>query len=58
MGENIAMGYSDIESVVDGWMNSPGHKRNILNPKFNKAGFGYAKTPDGPAYWCAQFGGD
>jgi uncharacterized protein YkwD len=58
MGENIAMGYTDIDSVMQGWMNSSGHKRNIMDPKFNKAGFGYAKTPDGPPYWCAQFGGN
>jgi uncharacterized protein YkwD len=57
MGENIAMGYDDIDSVLHGWMNSPGHRRNILNPKFTHAGFGYAKRPNGSAYWCAQFGG-
>jgi uncharacterized protein YkwD len=57
MGENIAMGYPDIDSVVDGWMNSSGHKRNILNKKFTHAGYGYAKKPNGSAYWCAQFGG-
>lgn len=58
LGENIAKGYEDIETVVDGWMNSPGHRRNILNPKYNKAGFGYAKMTNGSPYWCAQFGGD
>lgn len=57
MGENIAMGYPEIDSVVDGWMNSSGHRRNILNKKFTHAGFGYAKRPGGAAYWCAQFGG-
>lgn len=58
MGENIAMGYNDIDSVVNGWMNSQGHRKNILNPKYNKAGFGYAKMPNGSPYWCAQFAGD
>lgn len=57
MGENIAMGYPEIDPVMQGWMNSSGHKRNILNKKFTHAGFGYAKKPNGPAYWCAQFGG-
>lgn len=39
-GENIAMGQRTPESVVDAWMNSPGHKRNILNPNYNKIGIG------------------
>lgn len=58
MGENIAMGYTTIDSVVDGWMHSPGHRRNILNKHFTRAGFGYAKRADGSPYWCAQFGGN
>jgi uncharacterized protein YkwD len=57
MGENIAMGYADIDSVIEGWMNSSGHRRNILSKNFTHAGFGYAKAPNGPPYWCAQFGG-
>jgi uncharacterized protein YkwD len=57
MGENIAMGYSDIDSVMNGWMNSSSHRRNILNPKYTHAGFGYARTSNGTPYWCAQFGG-
>lgn len=57
MGENIAMGYDDIDSVVDGWMHSTGHRRNILNKQFTHAGFGYARRSDGSPYWCAQFAG-
>jgi uncharacterized protein YkwD len=57
MGENIAMGYHDIDTVLKGWMDSSGHRRNILNAHFNHAGFGYAKLEDGPPFWCAQFGG-
>ena len=34
LGENIAMGYSSAQSVMNGWMNSPGHRANILNPDF------------------------
>lgn len=41
VGENIAAGYSTAEEVVKGWMNSPGHRRNILNPKFTHMGLGY-----------------
>jgi uncharacterized protein YkwD len=50
--ENIAMGYNSVESVVRGWMKSPGHRANILNPKHTKIGVGFYKN-----YWCQQFGG-
>lgn len=57
MGENIAMGYTESDSVVQGWMNSTGHRRNILNKRFTHAGFGYARRPNGSPYWCTMFGG-
>lgn len=47
MGENIAKGYTSADSVVKGWMNSQGHRENILNASFGKLGVGYnasAKT--------------
>ena len=40
-GENIAAGYSSPAAVVDGWMNSPGHRANILNKSFTHIGVGY-----------------
>lgn len=40
-GENIAMGYRTAQSVVEGWMNSPGHRANILNGSFTKIGVGH-----------------
>jgi len=40
-GENIAAGYSTPESVVEGWMNSEGHRENILNGDFTHIGVGY-----------------
>lgn len=49
-GENIAMGYRTAKSVVDGWMNSPGHRANILNKSFTKIGVGY--VADGN--YCTQ----
>lgn len=39
-GENIAAGYSNVQDVFNGWMNSPGHKANILNQNFTHCGFG------------------
>ena len=40
-GENIAMGYATPQAVVNGWMNSEGHRRNILTGSFTKIGMGY-----------------
>lgn len=57
MGENIAMGYEDEPSVTKGWMDSSGHRRNILNKRFTHAGVGYARLPNGRPYWCVVFGG-
>jgi uncharacterized YkwD family protein/spore coat assembly protein SafA len=52
MGENIAMGYATPEQVVNAWMNSPGHRANILNASFTEIGVGY--VADGN-YWSQMF---
>lgn len=44
MGENIAKGYDSAEKVVQGWMNSSGHRANILNGNFTALGVGYNST--------------
>jgi len=57
-GENIAAGQSTPEDVVDTWMNSPGHRANILNPDFCDIGVGYASVA-GSTYnhhWTQDFG--
>ncbi|MCJ8282808.1 MAG: CAP domain-containing protein, partial [Rivularia sp. ALOHA_DT_140] len=41
VGQNIAAGYMSAEEVVRGWMNSPGHRENILNPSYKEIGIGY-----------------
>ncbi|MBR4661136.1 MAG: LysM peptidoglycan-binding domain-containing protein [Clostridia bacterium] len=51
-GENIAMGYPTPASVVDGWMNSEGHRANILNPSFTVIGVGYVAQGN---YWTQMF---
>lgn len=51
-GENIARGHTTPEKVMDGWMNSPGHRANILNASFTQIGVGYVS--DGH-YWTQQF---
>lgn len=53
-GENIAMGYPTPEAVVDGWMNSPGHRANILNGDFEGIGIGVSEK-DGTLYWVQIF---
>ncbi|WP_200419786.1 CAP domain-containing protein [Streptomyces sp. Y2F8-2] len=52
-GENIAYGYSTPESVMAGWMASPGHKRNILDCGFKEIGVGLAQPG---SYWTQDFG--
>jgi len=51
-GENIAWGQRTPQQVVDGWMGSDGHCRNIMNPDFTEIGVGY----HGANYWTQTFG--
>lgn len=53
-GENIAMGQNSVQSVTQSWMNSPGHRANILNGSYKDVGFGVAES-NGRKYWCADF---
>ncbi|UXY25625.1 CAP domain-containing protein [Streptomyces sp. HUAS TT20] len=52
-GENVAYGYSTPESVMAGWMASPGHKANILNCSFKEIGVGLAQPN---SFWTQDFG--
>jgi uncharacterized protein YkwD len=54
-GENIAYGQSSPEVVVDAWMNSEGHRANILNEKFTTIGIGYLQSANGTKYWVQLF---
>ncbi|TQR35936.1 hypothetical protein C7Y47_06535 [Lysinibacillus sphaericus] len=51
-GENIAQGQRTPQEVVQAWMDSPGHRANILNEKFTHIGVGYVKSGN---YWTQQF---
>ncbi|MFB7371962.1 CAP domain-containing protein [Streptomyces sp. NPDC056222] len=53
-GENIAMGQRTPEQVMDAWMNSPGHRANILNCDFKEIGIGIHN--EGGPYWTQVFG--
>lgn len=53
--ENIAYGYATADAVVTAWMNSSGHRANILNPNLAKLGVGYVKNSSGTPYWTQVF---
>lgn len=57
IGENIACGQRTPAEVVRGWMNSPGHRANILTPGFTHLGVGYATGGRAGTYWTQVFGG-
>ena len=53
-GENIAYGYADPQQVVNGWMNSEGHRKNILSSSFSKIGVG-CYSRGNTLYWSQFF---
>lgn len=53
-GENVAVGQMNASEVVQGWLNSPGHKRNIEGD-FTLTGIGYAKDKKGEIYFTEIF---
>lgn len=57
VAENIAAGAPDAKSVVDGWLNSPGHCVNIMGPQYREMGIAYALNPKSEAgiYWAQTF---
>ncbi len=55
-GENVAFGQSGAEHVVNSWMKSRGHRRNILNPDFTEIGVGMAIDRAGRPYYVQVFG--
>lgn len=60
-GENISAGYDTADKAVSGWMDSPGHRRNILYSSFKYLGVGYYYAPNGVGgynhYWVQIFQG-
>ena len=51
-GENIARGHKNAQAVVNAWMNSPGHRANILNSSYTHIGVGYVSSG---GYWTQMF---
>lgn len=54
-GENIAYGQKTPQQVMTAWMNSPGHRSNILSPSYTQIGVGYATNKNGVPYWTQMF---
>jgi uncharacterized protein YkwD len=55
-GENIAWNFGSAQSVMTAWMNSAGHRANILNANFTEIGVGVRYNSRGEAYFCQDFG--
>jgi uncharacterized protein YkwD len=53
--ENIAFGQADATAVMEAWLESPGHRANILDCELTKLGVGVAEGPGGP-WWTQLFG--
>lgn len=58
-GENLAAGYLSARTAFDSWLKSPGHKRNLDNPKYRAIGISARYTTGSPYgwYWTTDFGG-
>ncbi|CAN7245549.1 CAP domain-containing protein [Peribacillus frigoritolerans] len=57
-GENIAAGQPSADAVMKSWMNSPGHKENILNKNYTHIGIGHVTGGKYAHYWTQQFIGN
>jgi uncharacterized protein YkwD len=55
-GENIAWGQKDARTVLNSWLWSPGHRRNIMSTSYTQIGCGARKDSKGRLYWCVCFG--
>ena len=56
--ENAFCGYVSPEDAIAGWMNSPGHRANLLDPQHREIGVGYYRRADGRGYVTQDFGAD
>lgn len=56
IGENVAWNQKTPKDVLEAWMNSQGHRENILNEKFTEIGVAAVENAKGELYWCQVFG--
>ncbi|MCO5156269.1 MAG: CAP domain-containing protein [Aquamicrobium sp.] len=54
--ENLAHGRMELERLFSMWMASPGHRRNMLDPRFSRYGLAHAAAGDGQRYWALVLG--
>ena len=54
-GENLAAGYANAEDVVNAWMNSPSHRKVMLNGKYKEIGMGFTRRDDDPGHYYDYF---
>lgn len=57
LAENIAKGQQTADAVVREWMNSPGHRKNILNDDFDRVGVAKTRCPNDQPIWVQVFAG-
>lgn len=57
LGENVAYDYPSAAAVMQGWLASPGHRRNIMSPRFRRIGVGCVIDAEGRRWWTQSFEG-
>ena len=55
VAENIAAGQRSSTEAVQSWLNSPGHRANMLNGSYRRIGVAAYRSRNGQIYWCQQF---
>ena len=55
VAENIAMGQHSVDQAIADWLNSPGHRANLLSANYSKIGVAAYRSKYGTIYWCQQF---
>ncbi len=55
VAENIAMGQRTTEEAIRDWLNSPGHRANLLHRDYTRIGVAAYQQSDGTIFWCQQF---
>jgi uncharacterized protein YkwD len=58
VGENLGAGQTTLEGVIEGWLNSRGHRSTLLSPNFKEFGLAAARSANGKTYWAFIAGGD
>ena len=56
--ENIAYGYDSFQKTLGQWIDSPGHRKNLLLPKASRVGVASARSPNSRTYWAMVIAGD